>query len=359
MASSPVVVIGGYDERAGHALDDVVDATRLSDGRIVVAQQRSAELRVFSAEGAYLTTWGGEGEGPGELQHILDVQRLRGDTLVVLSARPGVTVYDSTGSFVRSTRLSTYSGDFIPCRIGEGNWRILPDGHLGTILEDNFGALSGGCPPTPSDGWRTSGLVARRSVPNPTLDTVGLVPATERTGTNYRVFGGSLLVAWAPERAYLGDTTADSILVTNLRGDRIGAIPAPFDAVAIPLSSMEQERRSQVVGPGVVRWGDSYQYPTHFPRFGRLLVDAEGYLWVMAYPVADSPIESWRLDRPYGDYVEEGGSRWAVVDSTGARVASLRTPPGLFVFEIGADEVLGLVKDDLGVATVTAYAISR
>ena len=42
------------------------DATKLSDGRIVVADRSTSELRVFDAAGTYLATWGGLGEGPGE-----------------------------------------------------------------------------------------------------------------------------------------------------------------------------------------------------------------------------------------------------------------------------------------------------
>jgi hypothetical protein len=57
--------------------------------------------------------------------------------------------------------------------------------------------------------------------------------------------------------------------------------------------------------------------------------------------------------------VEEGGARWIVLDMTGAAVATVRTPPDLWVLEIGADYVLGVAHDSLDVETVRLYRLSR
>lgn len=66
VGEAPAVSIGTLEGDEGDMLFLVLDATRLPDGRIVLANAGSAELRVFSADGVHLATWGGQGEGPGE-----------------------------------------------------------------------------------------------------------------------------------------------------------------------------------------------------------------------------------------------------------------------------------------------------
>ena len=62
----PALAIGSVDGGEADELFRVRDATRLPDGRIVIANAGSNELRVFNADGSHAGTWGGRGEGPGE-----------------------------------------------------------------------------------------------------------------------------------------------------------------------------------------------------------------------------------------------------------------------------------------------------
>ena len=70
IGETPAVSIGTEEGDPGEMLFDVRDATRLADGRIVVANAGTSELRVFAANGTYLETWGGQGEGPGRVQRV-------------------------------------------------------------------------------------------------------------------------------------------------------------------------------------------------------------------------------------------------------------------------------------------------
>ena len=65
LSEEPAVVIGGADEREGYLLHQVVGAIRLGDGRIVVLNGSSLELKYYDPEGVHLLDAGGEGEGPG------------------------------------------------------------------------------------------------------------------------------------------------------------------------------------------------------------------------------------------------------------------------------------------------------
>ena len=106
VAPEPLISVGGADEREDYQLFRVAGATRLSDGRFVVANGGSSELRYYSPEGQHLLSVGGEGDGPGELRGIMEIEALQGDTLMVLSFRPGLTWFDPDGEFIKSTRVS-------------------------------------------------------------------------------------------------------------------------------------------------------------------------------------------------------------------------------------------------------------
>ena len=55
----------------------------------------------------------------------------------------------------------------------------------------------------------------------------------------------------------------------------------------------------------------------------------------------------------------EGDAVWTVFDSEGRIQGLVETPPGLDVFEIGEDYVLGLAEDELGVEHVQMWALGR
>ena len=64
----PTVTIGAAEGEAPYLLHSVRRAATLSDGRIVVADGASDEVRVFDPDGVHLVSWGGEGEGPGRVR---------------------------------------------------------------------------------------------------------------------------------------------------------------------------------------------------------------------------------------------------------------------------------------------------
>ena len=75
------------------------DATKLSDGRIVVANGGSDELRIFDRSGTHVGTWGGQGEGPGEFTALGPVER--GISAPLESASTNCGRRSSVGSWSR------------------------------------------------------------------------------------------------------------------------------------------------------------------------------------------------------------------------------------------------------------------
>lgn len=357
VGEAPRVSIGGPDDRLDYIVYGVVGATRLSDGRIAVVLQSSAEVKYYDSRGRHLETVGGHGGGPGEFQAIFGMVRAGGDSLVVLSRSPGLTWLDPGGAYVRSSSFDIWSIGGQPCRLGEGSWFPLADGSILAVMEDNFGIA--GCPPSPPSPWRQTALVGRQRPNSQQFDTITIISGTERNSPNYRVYGRSAVFAAGRERVYAADTGSDSILAMSYGGDTLDVFATPFEAQPIPASAKSVDIRRFTRPDGVEQIGNAYDYPEFYPRIGRILLDEAENLWVMAYPPNTDQISSWRLARPYAFVVEEGGARWIVLDPTGNVIAHVRTPPGLFPLEIGEDYVLGVSKDEYDVEEVELYSLSR
>lgn len=70
VGAEPEVSIGVVDGPAEYQLSAVSSAVRLPDGRILVAEGGSGELRYYGADGEHLRSVGREGEGPGEFSSV-------------------------------------------------------------------------------------------------------------------------------------------------------------------------------------------------------------------------------------------------------------------------------------------------
>lgn len=352
----PAITIGGSDGREEYLLYRVVGASRLSDGRIVVANSGTSELRFYTPEGAYEGAAGGEGDGPGEMRFMVQLVPLPGDSLLVFSFRPGFTWFSPTGDYVRSVGFDMRSSQ-VECRIGESMRLALPDASLVTVFEDNFSPSN--CPPEPASPWRQTGLITRETPDRAQFDSLAIMPATERNSPNYRVFGKSLVLGLATDRIYAADTGADVILSLGLEGDTLAELPTPFEARPVPASARTVEVREFTRPDGTVQVGNAYLYPETYPRIARLLVSRSGGLWVMAYPTIEEPISSYQLALPFVARADPDGARWRVLSPEGELVAEVRTPPGFFPLEIGEDYILGVSKDALDVETVSLHALQR
>jgi hypothetical protein len=103
------------------------------------------------------------------------------------------------------------------------------------------------------------------------------------------------------------------------------------------LSNVSAERR-----PQVERELRDMPLPEGFPAFDRLERDAAGHLWAR------------RFLRP-------GDERrfWAVFSLEGVLLGEVEVPRELQVTEIGADYVLGIARDELGVERVRLHGLEK
>ena len=222
LSEEPSVVIGGADEREGYLLHQVTAATRLGDGRIVIANGGSLELRYYDPEGRHLLSAGGEGEGPGELMPPLDhFTRLPGDSILAASWQSGFIRFAPDGRYASSIPY-----DLPPrgrCWQFVGN-DLLPDGSL-LLRFTGTSRFTDTDEPCPKLGEGRPPTVIGRYVPRSFggIDTIAVLPGFDWSGDPYRMhaYAKNLVLAMAHDRLYLGDTGSDSILVMSFQGDTV------------------------------------------------------------------------------------------------------------------------------------------
>lgn len=76
------LVIGGRNDDPNYSFSGVRDLAIDGEGRIYVLDSRNARVQVFNAEGAFLQTLGGPGQGPGQLAQPSNIAVV-GDRVVV------------------------------------------------------------------------------------------------------------------------------------------------------------------------------------------------------------------------------------------------------------------------------------
>jgi hypothetical protein len=83
---TPIVNLGGSSVDPDNQFFNVLTAVRLSDGRLIVVDAGSHNVKWYSPDGSLIASTGGRGGGPGEFLRITDA---------VPTPFGGVAVYDS------------------------------------------------------------------------------------------------------------------------------------------------------------------------------------------------------------------------------------------------------------------------
>jgi 6-bladed beta-propeller len=105
VSERPVLEVGGPNSEV---LLNPTDAIRLADGRILITDDGSQNVRVFSAAGQLLQTIGRQGFGPGEFQSVSQIDHFRLDSLAIYDyMQQQVSLFDVAGRFGRSVRVTT------------------------------------------------------------------------------------------------------------------------------------------------------------------------------------------------------------------------------------------------------------
>jgi hypothetical protein len=347
-SESPEVSIGVLDGDPEYQLYQVQDALLLDDGRILVANAGSGEVRVYDAEGAHLDSWGGQGEGPGEFAHTTAVGLWSGtDSVAVWDLRLSrLSLFDSEGTFGRTERFGEAGG----LQRARSVW-ALPSGRL-VLMGLEFGDLSeaGGTRRVPerfvlteADGSLVSevgefpGLETWMQFSGEALNIIRLPLARGNVAAQV----GNGMVIGSNESFELSFFGAEGTLT------RIVRVATPPREVTESLVQGEIEFRARGM-PEETRAGyrtsmSEIPAPESLPVFSEVLDDPLGNVWVRLFQLPS----------------ETGPTEWAVLDPDGVLQGRVRTPEGLQVYQIGADFIVGSWEDELEVEHVQVWGLRR
>lgn len=345
---APLLEIGLEDGPAEYQFSQVEGALRLPDGRVAVADGGSREIRFFDADGDFLSVSGRRGDAPGEYREIIKLGYGPGDSIWVFDyGNRRFTVLTADGDVARTLTLDpTLSNVTAVGRLQDGSF----------IVREFWSSAGRGTAAIQLGLGRDPAAVARYSPDGARMDTIGLFLGREvyiftengRGVMSTPLFAHGTSAAAHADQVFVGDQERFEVGVYSTSGVLRRSIRlADFD-LRVTRADIEraiEERLARVTEEQRVRMRaqlDGMDVPTTRPAYGRLLVDSQGALWV-------------------GDYAPypEDPDLWRVFDASGRLVTALRVPERFRVFDVGADWILGVWRDELDVERVHLYHLRK
>ena len=371
VSPEPVISIGTVEGGEDFQLHHVDDALRLGDGRIVVANGGSHQLLVFDGAGGYLTAWGRRGQGPGDFSgswgtnglgpaQVFWMKPWPGDSLAVChagsskGARQFLSVWDTRGTFGRRLNLARDGRvpecvDVLPARgILALHWTPVPALDQAKGLSRQVGleffVVAGDGSPRGSLGLHPGAENFWHWEVHRTDGTAFFIPEPPFQKSLVWAAWGELAVVAPTDHYELRAYRHDGSLARIVR--RENAVRSPTQADLDDYLAVHRgyaERWPSDPGRLFLAALDALPLPESFPAFSAIEVDLLGNLWVREYNLP-------------GD---EDRAMWTVFDREGMALGFVETPPGLVIYEIGEDYILGKVEDELGVEYVQLWGLDR
>lgn len=356
IADSPRVSIGELNGEEPYEFYRISEAFLVPGGGIaVVHTSRPPEFRIFDEDGSHVRSIGREGEGPGEFRVLLRGWLEDGQVLLGYDPVLGrLTRFGLDGELIDVEMIQPIPPS---SRLGERDWPALwfdhlSDGHL-------LGKPNG---PTPYENGRTRPIFAftRLNLSSLERDTVALGLGVEWLvrGLEKGIDAEMATVVFSPQSvAAANDTT---VFVSDNKDFWIEEV-APGGRVlrrfgrayeSRPVTSedrnayrinrlararSEDERRDAEAALRFLEFADT------FPAHGtRMLVDADGNLWVVLQD-SDGSVSS----------------QWSVFNASGIWLGDVEAPTTFRITDIGTDVVVGIWTDNLDVQSIRVFDLRR
>jgi hypothetical protein len=348
LSERPTLVIGTVDGPPWSVFHDIRGVMTAEDTLIVVADGGDRELRVFTNDGRPVGAFGSEGGGPREFRAIHWADRCGGSSVVVYDfGRRRVTRWNARGDLLEGVNVESTEPERPPYALSCG-----PGGGFAVV------------------GWPDA--LAQRVVQGPyRVDTnvgvlgpdgrlervLGRFPGPERfrypgerLSDGPRPFGRTTTARMGPGGVFVGTADAYEIRVFRADGGSFtfgkpderraltpGMLEAWRDSVLAPVPPDRQARARGTLG--------RYEMPETLPAYADFRFDELGLLWVALYPPPGPDPVQWDV--------------WEVSGTGGVQIASIRIPRHFRPTEIGADYLLGVSTDALGMERVHRYRLTR
>ncbi|HEU4631543.1 MAG TPA: hypothetical protein VFS08_17445 [Gemmatimonadaceae bacterium] len=348
LADAPALVIGDASGEGADALYRVAAVHRRPDGRLVVADGGSAQLRIYGADGALLHVAGGEGGGPGEFRRLTWLDVGADDSILAYDAgQRRFAVFDDTGAFVRV---------FAPAATGDRPTIARPVALLrdGDVVATQSTLLGDG-PPTLDAPVRDTVAFVRIGRDGAVRELAARVPGDERV---IHMSPGAVEIVTPPFAPRLV-VAADGDRLYAARGD--GYELAQYDTTGrllrlVRVPGLERRVASEDVEAHIERVTAGTTDPAarqrraaglralpvreRMPAVAQLVVDDAGRLWAMDFLAPRDSAATWR-----------------VFDAEGGYLGTVSMPRTFTVHEIADDRVLGVYRDENDVEQVRVYAL--
>jgi hypothetical protein len=349
--TDPSVQIGS-SAGSEYELFRVSGAVRLSDGRIVVANGGTSELRWYSPQGVHLMSSGRSGAGPGEFQFIARLIRLPGDSVLVVDGRlRRYSIVSPDGEFVRTVRVEGRMDAPLPiARLNDGTILMAP----GTALA--LGAQ--GPPRVERIPLEVVAFTEGSSEPDVLAIFLGLElsigpsggtaqDGSMPIGRGPRPFGRNTFVAGDANGWVAGDNDEPRFEVRSPAGEVIAiarwpqqARPVtPLDLAADRAPNLERLADPVARSRMVEAWAQHPEPPETMPPYSSLLLDELGNVWVQDYSPSFEP----------------ASNRFRIFDRAGTWLGIAIGPAGVRVLAIGNGWMLGLHRDEFEVETIVLH----
>jgi hypothetical protein len=311
----------------------------MPDGRVVVANGGSNELRVYSNEGVHIKTVGERGSGPGEFTSLLGLFALPGDSL--LAYDPGLA------------RVSVFTPEVEFARVVETTdpnaWRprvygVLPNGSMVTTdAIEPYSHMS-----LPSGFLRHATRWVLRNMEFVGIDTLGVFLGDESLnvrGPNFAAYLSAPFLrrthaALGDQEVIVGEAQQYELRRISLNGLSTRLIRKRRIPQNLTDSVVNAVRQSD--DPDLRPLLQELDFPEHYPAYAAVLMDSQGYVWVKEFPL--SP--------------QAATDEWTIFSKDGEWLSTVMTPR-TEVVQIGSDFLVGLARDDLGVEFVRVYRLNR
>lgn len=344
---SATLQIGAMEGPAEYQFESIGAVRELTDGRVVVADDRAGKLRAYDATGRFLWASGRSGEGPGEYRRIVAVGEGPGDSLWAWDfGLRRFTILTDRGRVVRLVRVDAPLSSLLAVgRLGDGTFLMRESFSTEVHREGTALGLT-----------RALAALVRISADGSLLDTVRLVMGREyylgeeggRGVMSAPLFARETSVVLAGTELYAGEQTAFEIGCYTLDGQLRTLIRVPgvdlritetdvqslVDRELDGLSSAERAMRERHLA--------SMAVPDTKPAYGQLLLDPDGNLWAAEYARHPSP-----------------PTRWTVFDRGGRLLGIVTMPDRFDLRQVGRDRVLGVWRDPLEVEYVRRYPLVK
>ena len=351
IVEDPVLQIGSLEGDPAYLFEWIGDAMRLSDGRIVLTDRRSMNIRVFGQDGEHKGSFGRSGPGPKEFGGPPFLAFREPDTLVVWDGGHfRLSHYDLTGALLSQRSFSSTVVGFSITR-GVHAWQVSAEG---SVLWAGRAASRGGTTGI-DENYRSIALI---DGPTENTQDFGVFPQGQGLMLDIGIgfgnwFAPSVRGSLGPRpfRVAISSPKKREIRFFDSSGELRRILRATIPRVPVNAEVRAQRREYLVdwalqfrLPAGRGEWvDDQFPVPDSLPAIASIQWDRSDNLWV-----------GRRVPDPNGTEVFD------VFDIDARWINTIRIPRELGnILEIGEDYVLTSWRDDLGVPYLRMYRLLK